>query len=941
MNIKILFTCLLLNFICFNKTAAQNFGGNPSAIKWKQINSPKARVIFQSGLDSQVNRVANMMQLLADSTSNTIGGKQKKWQVVLQNQTTVPNAYVRLAPIISELYMTPGQDNFSTGSIRWDDNLSIHENRHMQQFSNFNNGLTKLFSFFLGQEGQLLANGIAVPDYFFEGDAVWQETLLTAQGRGRMPNFFNGFKSLWNEKKQYKWMKLRSGSYKDFVPDHYPLGYILVAYGNEKYGADFWKKVTQDATKFKGIFYAFNTAIKKHSGKNYSAFRAEALDYFKQQLLPSKETYQTFNYLFNAKKNNVVDYFAPYFVSADTIVVCKKSYKKIPTFYFVVAGKEIKIRVKDFSLDDYYSYKNGKIIYSAYQSDARFANRNYSVLKLLNVHTTQQKQLTFKNKYFSPDITEDGQEIIAVKVNTNGTNCLSKIDANTGKEIGEVPNKNNYFFTQTKYIDNGNAISAIRTPKGEMALIKINLLNGETENITPFSFNLVGYPFVQGDTVFYTAMNGLQDKIFAVCLSTKKMYKLTHYNNGLYMPSANTSDVLFTAFSAMGTRLAKEKIQNLFWQPVQAEEFIPVNNIAAPIALQTKGHGALQAIPGNVHKVTAYKKTTHFFNYHSGRPFLTDPEYGYQLSSDNVLSSFNNILSYTYNRNDQSHTLGFTGVFAGWYPKISLGAEHNFNRSVDTALGKPLVFNSAKLNATISLPLQFVGGRTFKYFNIGVGYNIEPYLYRGIGKNVFKNKAINYINTFLSFTNTSQKALQNINPRWAQSIAISYRDAFSFRESHKLVASGSFYFPGIAANHSLVFDASFQKRDTLQDLFSNNFSFARGYQALSTRQMIKLGVNYHFPIFYPDFGFGNIIFLQRIRANAFFDYNNSTARVNNVLTNVINRSTGAEIYFDSKVWNALPVSLGIRYSKLLDTDLRNVSAKNRWEIILPINLIPN
>jgi hypothetical protein len=180
---------------------AQNFGGNPASIKWKQVNTDRARVIFPTGLDSQANRIANVMKLLGDSTARTIGGKQKKWNIVLQNQTTISNAYVRLAPVISEFYMIPPQNNFSTGSLRLDDNLTIHENRHMQQFSNFNKGFTKVFSFFLGQEGQLLANGITVPDYFFEGDAVWQETLVSEQGRGRMPSFYNEFRSLWLGKK--------------------------------------------------------------------------------------------------------------------------------------------------------------------------------------------------------------------------------------------------------------------------------------------------------------------------------------------------------------------------------------------------------------------------------------------------------------------------------------------------------------------------------------------------------------------------------------------------------------------------------------------------------------------------------------------------------------------------------------------------------------------
>jgi hypothetical protein len=105
--------------------------------------------------------------------------------------------------------------------------------------------------------------------------------------------------------------------------------------------------------------------------------------------------------------------------------------------------------------------------------------------------------------------------------------------------------------------------------------------------------------------------------------------------------------------------------------------------------------------------------------------------------------------------------------------------------------------------------------------------------------------------------------------------------------------------------------------------------------------MYKLGVNYQLPIAYPDWGVGNIIFFQRIRANAFFDYTDARARVNGVLTDIINRSTGTEIFFDTKVWNALPVSFGVRYSRLLDTDLRNPGAVNRWEFIVPINLIPN
>ena len=47
------------------------------------------------------------------------------------------------------------------------------------------------------------------------------------------------------------------------TPDHYPLGYMLVAYGREKYGNDFWAKTAVEAAAFKGLFYPLQKAIRK------------------------------------------------------------------------------------------------------------------------------------------------------------------------------------------------------------------------------------------------------------------------------------------------------------------------------------------------------------------------------------------------------------------------------------------------------------------------------------------------------------------------------------------------------------------------------------------------------------------------------------------------------------------------------------------------------
>ena len=239
--------------------------------------------------------------------------------------------------------------------------------------------------------------------------------------------------------------------------------------------------------------------------------------------------------------------------------------------------------------------------------------------------------------------------------------------------------------------------------------------------------------------------------------------------------------------------------------------------------LQSKGGGLLKAAIPNSDTITTYKKSLHLFNFHSWRPELAYPEYGYNLYSDNVLSSFSNTLKYTFNRSDRSHTLGFNEVFAGWFPLLQLGSSYSFNRNIDTAVGKTVNFNSAKINAGVYIPLSFVGGNSSTQINFGGGYNIEQLFYGGNGKNVLNNLSVKYANFLISVRNFGRQAKQHINPHWGQTIAVTYRNAFKLINTNKLVANGSLYFPGLFTNHSFVLNGSYQSRDTSFNYFSNTY----------------------------------------------------------------------------------------------------------------------
>ncbi|MES1217224.1 MAG: hypothetical protein ABUT20_17045, partial [Bacteroidota bacterium] len=107
-------TCFLFFISYFS--FSQQFGGNPPSLKWKQINTDSARIIFPAGMDSQARRVSSIVHYLASHPSAgegfSLGNKVRKINIVLQNQTTVANGYVNLGPFRSEYYLTPEMNNF-------------------------------------------------------------------------------------------------------------------------------------------------------------------------------------------------------------------------------------------------------------------------------------------------------------------------------------------------------------------------------------------------------------------------------------------------------------------------------------------------------------------------------------------------------------------------------------------------------------------------------------------------------------------------------------------------------------------------------------------------------------------------------------------------------------------------------------------------------------
>lgn len=904
-------------------------GPDSYELKWKQINTPLVRVIFPDGQDPHAKKVVANIQALTFSNSENFQNKKKKIDIVLQEKSTESNGYVALAPFKSEFILTPPQNSLALGSTPWIDLLSVHEFRHVQQYNNLDVGISRAAHVLFGQAAQSFMASMAVPNWFFEGDAVYNETRFSEQGRGRLPSFFTGYKALWKDGKNYNWMKLRNGSLKDFVPNHYPLGYMLVAYGRDKYGADFWKNVVNDAAHFNGLFYAFQKAVKKYSGEEYPEFVNHAFDYYKNELGVSPNP--------NPSSNSYLDQTIPVFTEEGDLIYIENSFSSVPKFVSQNGDQISSIRTMDNAVDLYFSYKNGKIVYAAFRPDIRRSNVNYNEIQILDVHNGNQYTLTHRTEYFSPDINQSGDEVIAVHVDATESS-LDFIEVPSGQITRSIKAPNGSVFCYPKYLSEDKVVVMEKNSQGKMGLISIDKITGNRDTLLPFSNHPMAFPVVAGDTLFFTMAYQGNNSLMAYSLSNRKLNLVETKNIGsvgAFHPAAKNDAFVFYSFTSAGNRLYQVKKDELKLTPIS------LNDLQQP--LEDFGISSTSTIPLNINldsfKIEDYHKGSHMINFHSLQATMEDPVYQLSWLSDDVMSTTSAEVYFNYNRSDRSKALGASISYGGLFPIITSGINYTFHKSV-LYHGSVVDYTQLQPYFGVQVPLNLSKGRSLMGMNFGSNgvYNQTNYL--GNYKDSIASNPFFYLSNFISFYHQTQKAPQQINPSWGQSLILSYKLPLNEHKGYQFSVNSNFYFPSFAKNHSIVFNSAYVTNDKDGTVhFSSDFPFSRGYSAINFLEMNKWGINYHLPLLYPDAGFSNIFYLLRVRANFFYDETHAKdLYANHTIFKGTFRSAGAEMYFDTKWWNVVGTSFGIRYSYLLDQDLTGNNSPNRWEILLPLTI---
>lgn len=917
---KFTFFIILLNFVLVSfSLQAQYFvnGQDPASMRWQQIKNGQFKIIFPENYDRVAQYYTNLLQLASPFVSQPYNPKLRSISILLHNQTTTSNAMVPIAPQRMEFFEMPDQKTYPQ---IWQQQLVLHEYRHVAQENKMRQGLTKGLYYITGESGLAFVFGAFVPFWFIEGDAVISETMFSNSGRGRSPDFLYPLKAQVLDKKIYKYDKAVFGSYKNFVPDHYQLGYQLVAHANLNYGIEMWDKTLNLVARRFYYLMPFSVGMKKGTGTGKFSYYKKTMNLLaeKWKAEDGKSKHDSVE-IISLPQKFYTDYLFPNSLNGGSIIVQKTGLNDISSFVLVDKnGIEKKLFTPGYDFEESLSVADSLICWNEKAFDPRWEMRNYSVIKIHDLKTGKTRQISSKSRYFAPALSPDGSKVVTVFVSEKSEYFLYILDANSGEILNKIHTPDNLFFMTPHWSEDGkNIVSIVLGDKGK-SLIKLNAEKLDYVYLLPFSFTEIKWPVMQGKWVVLTGAYEGKDNLYAIDTETGWMKKVLETRFGATNVSfaPNGQKLNFSYYTADGYRLAQTD-----WKPDEFESFDYTKKHFTFLAdkLVSPGNFNLNEsyVPDSVYVKKKYSKAANLFYIHSWAPLSVDVDNytanpGLTLLSQNMLSTTIASASYLYDINESTSTVKFAMEYTGWYPVVSLAVEYGGRRVFHENDGQTDEINWKETNLTLdfSLPLNFTSSKYIKGIRPAVGVSQKFLRMEPGSKYEFTEGRFTVPVYQLYAYNLLKKSLKDIYPKWGQAINLVYRHSvFSDSVNHQTALSGILFFPGLIRHQGIRVYGGYQNSVEDSYSFSNLVSFPRGYTNLNYPEYFSIKNDYAFPIAYPDWDVPGLMYLKRIFAHGFYDYmkgynDGSWQKLS---------SAGAELYTDWHFLSTiLQVTLGAR-----------------------------
>ena len=939
-----IYLCRILFFVLFfiplfSSAQYYSLGQDPGSTKWRQINSENFRLIYPQQFEDKAHQFINILEYSRKYVPVSLGVKVPKMPVVLHAQDITANAFSVWAPRRLELYTAPPQ---STYSQPWLEQLAIHEFRHSAQLSSMNTGITKVMGYVLGEQVAAAVLGLYLPMWFIEGDAVSIETGLSKSGRGRVPSFNMEIRAQIMDNGHYTYDKSVNGSYRNYIPDHYMLGYEMVARAREiKSNADVWANTLHFVGRNPYLPWAFNRGLKRSLGMTKEALFVNTMDDLKQKW-NRKNTFNREENIVSPEKRSFTRYKFPHYLNDSTWVAERTSIDDISRFVIIHRnGKEKNVVTPGlFSSDnislsgsdhtsvmgsnkpgsitaDNLDILTNRLYWTEKQIDSRWQNRSYSIIKYANLNTGKWATLTHKSRYFSPSVSPDGKLLVVTEVSETNKYSIVLVDSHTGELNKTVISSDEDLYITPKWAKDSKSIYCVVMNEQGKQLVQINIQTGATQSLIEPSFYEISNPRSFGSYVFFNGTYTGIDNIFVLNVKTKKIYQVTDARFGAMdvEVSPDGKRLVYSDYNSMGHRIAEIPFRPESWKEYDVSpENKPEGLFSAMLSQQEGAIVNSDNSPKKEYVSKPYHKLTHSLNLHSWSPFYFNPTNynlgsGISLMSQDVLSTMFIAAQYQFKDVNGFGRSSATISYQALYPVFDFSVEKGRNTGTiinrTDNIEKQYNYNETVFSGAVKLPLKFTSGPT--------NFGVEPMIKTSL-KNMIPDLSSPLESPHGSLTTLEyhlysyvyrKYGQRDLAPKWGLVNSLLYGSTpFGGIQSGTIFAvEETLFLPGILHHDGFRIYMGYQDRKKSTGSFGNAIFFPRGNPTPSPKNEVSLSFNYKLPLFYPDLSLGPIAYVKRVKANFFYD---------TTLKNVI-RGTGVELTADVHLLRFMfPFELGVQ-----------------------------
>ena len=777
------------------------------------------------------------------------------------------------------------------------------------QYNNLDRGVIRALSYLLGQQGSTIGL-LCMPFWAMEGDAVMSETQMSSFGRGLQPSFTLAYRAMERvgdgRRNIDKWF---CGSYRDYIPDHYELGYQLCSYACERYGPEVWNNVARYGSRNPYVFAITRVALGKYYDTNVSRLFRETFDDLRHHWdsLPAQD--DSAQSLVRLPEGNHTTYRWP-LPLGDTVVLALKEDFDRPARFVRVDTRTGEERTVCYvgSVSTRPALAGGRVWWTEYRRSKLFEQRVNSQLCYMNLADGRPRTFAGRRNVLYP--TGAGDDALAwVEYNPDGRYTVV---LRRGEREERFAMEGLTEIHGLAWNDLTRALYVLVTDDSGMWLGRIGA--GGLEPLTRGAYITLSDLRAGGGRLWFGSIQSGRDEVHCFDLERGTEYRLSTSKYGSFEPMPAGGEVLMTTYDRLGYRLTRQAADSLACRVEPAR--LPLNLVNPPrrswgvVNLDTVHFVYTDSLAAEPKfRTKRYPKLPNLVNVHSWMPAAFDPfevadeknislNLGVTLVSQNLLSNTEGFFSYGWNRSEGS--LFRLGVrYFGLGVRFDLDAAYGGNQMFYGLGGQrtpsPDKYYSVGLTAT--LPLYLQRGYHTRQFSVATGWNFSNGMVANVGnirwdeetgsitniEHIGFREGLHSLSFSVGYSDLTRLAHRDFVSPWGYTVSAGYTFNPSDRHFSDLLSGYvKLYTPGFLPHNSLTVAATYQTS-------VGGYKFPSGYAPLSYRstRLVPRGftsadivsndyfaaaVDYQFPLCYPEGGIGSVLYFKRIRLNVGGDY---------------------------------------------------------------------